>query len=36
VWINIANKGRFEKIAAYEGESLLTALQKYHVENIPG
>ena len=30
------NQGKFERIAAYEGESLLTALQKFNVENVPG
>lgn len=36
VWINIVNQGKFERIAAYEGESLLSALQKFKVENVPG
>jgi len=36
VWINIDNNGRFERIAAFEGESLLESFQRYKVDNIPG
>ena len=30
------NNGRFERICAYEGESLLKALQNFAVDGIPG
>eukprot|EP01016_Furgasonia_blochmanni_P036179 TRINITY_DN4095_c0_g2_i2.p2 TRINITY_DN4095_c0_g2~~TRINITY_DN4095_c0_g2_i2.p2 ORF type:complete len:180 (+),score=17.09 TRINITY_DN4095_c0_g2_i2:101-640(+) len=37
VWINIVNTyGQFERVAAFEGESLLQTLDRYKVEGIPG
>jgi hypothetical protein len=36
VWINIDNFGKFERIAAIEGETMLDALTRLNVDNIPG
>lgn len=36
VWLNIVNSGKFERIPAYVGESLLVALKNFHVEGVPG
>ena len=36
VWVNIVNNGKFERIAAYEGESLLQALLNHKVDGVPG
>lgn len=36
VWINIENMGKLERIAAIEGESLLTSLLRFKVNNLPG
>jgi len=36
VWINIANDGDFERVAAFEGESLLTSLKRAKVAGLPG
>lgn len=36
IYINIYNDGEFERIPAYIGESLLEALRRFKVSNIPG
>ena len=36
VWINIDNFGKFERIAAIEGETMLDALLRFNMDNIPG
>jgi len=35
VWVNIDNNGKFERIAAFEGESLLDSLTRFRVSGIP-
>jgi hypothetical protein len=36
VWINIDNFGKFERIAAFEGETMLDALLRFNMDNVPG
>lgn len=36
IWINILNEGYFERIAAFENESLFEAIKRYKVDRIPG
>ncbi|CAD8142747.1 unnamed protein product [Paramecium octaurelia] len=36
IYINVYNDGEFERIPAYIGESLLSALRRFRVTNIPG
>eukprot|EP00331_Platyophrya_macrostoma_P033775 CAMPEP_0176437238 /NCGR_PEP_ID=MMETSP0127-20121128/18489_1 /TAXON_ID=938130 /ORGANISM="Platyophrya macrostoma, Strain WH" /LENGTH=152 /DNA_ID=CAMNT_0017820799 /DNA_START=28 /DNA_END=483 /DNA_ORIENTATION=- len=35
VWINVITDGRYQRLAGFEGETLLTVLQRYNVEGLP-